>query len=250
MTTTPAVPAQEPAPLSEAARIGNTFFAPSKTFTDLRRSAAWWAPFLIIAIVSTLFVYVVDQKVGFRKVLENQLRTRPKQAERIEQLPADQRAKVMRQQTVVTEVISYAFPLITLLLWAIMAAVLLASFKFGASADIKFKTIFALLVYAGLPGLLRAALAMVSLMAGVSGDAFTFQNPVATNPGYFVDPASSPVLYSMLTSFDIFTIWTLVLTAIGVTCISKVKRGTAFAVVFGWFGVVVLIGVGIAAVFA
>jgi hypothetical protein len=78
---------------------------------------------------------------------------------------------------------------------------------------------------------------------------FTFQNPVATNPGYFIDRAAHPVLGSLLTSFDIFTIWTLALTAIGITCISKVKRGTAFAVVFGWFGVVVLIGVGLAAAF-
>ncbi|MGB9074551.1 MAG: hypothetical protein WCC22_18090, partial [Terriglobales bacterium] len=36
--------------------------APSKTFTDLRRSAAWWAPFLITVIFSVAFVYVVDQK--------------------------------------------------------------------------------------------------------------------------------------------------------------------------------------------
>ena len=34
-------------PMSEGARIINTFIAPSKTFTDLRRSAAWWAPFLL-----------------------------------------------------------------------------------------------------------------------------------------------------------------------------------------------------------
>ena len=33
-------PAPETAPLSEASRIINTFIAPSKTFTDLRRSAA------------------------------------------------------------------------------------------------------------------------------------------------------------------------------------------------------------------
>jgi hypothetical protein len=35
-------------------------------------------------------------------------------------------------------------------------------------------------------------------------------------------------------------IWTLVLTAIGITYISKVKRKTTFAVVFGWSAVVVL----------
>jgi hypothetical protein len=65
-----------------------------------------------------------------------------------------------------------------------------------------------------------------------------------------VDRAAHPVLGSLLTSFDIFTIWTLALTAIGITCISKVKRGTAFAIVFGWFAVVVLIGVAFAAAFA
>jgi len=49
-------PAAETAPLSEPARVLNTFFAPRKTFTDLRRSASWWLPFLISAIVSTIFV--------------------------------------------------------------------------------------------------------------------------------------------------------------------------------------------------
>jgi hypothetical protein len=100
------------------------------------------------------------------------------------------------------------------------------------------------------PALLKSMLAILSLVAGVSSDGFTFQNPVATNPGYFVDRAAHPVLGSLLTSFDIFTIWTLALTAIGITCISKVKRGTAFAIVFGWFAVVVLIGVAFAAAFA
>ena len=241
---------QEPAPLSEGQRLTDTFFAPSKTFTDLRRNASWWAPFLIIAIVSLMFVYVVDQKVGFRKVAENQIQSQPKQADRIERLPADQRQKVMQQQVTYTRIISYAFFVLILLWFAIVAAVLLATLKLGASADVKYKTLFALVIYASVPGLLKSLLAILSLLAGVSSDGFTFQNPIATNPGYFIDPTASPVLYSLLTRLDIFTIWTLALTAIGITCISKVKRGTAFAVVFGWFGVVVLIGVGFAAAFA
>jgi Yip1 domain len=254
MVATPVPPAPAPAgeaaPLSQPARILNTFFSPSKTFTDLRRSASWWAPFFLMVIVSLVFVSVADQKVGFRKILENQLRAQPKQADRLERMPADQRERVMQQQTTVTKVISYFFPAVTLILWLVMAAVLYATLKFAASADLKFKTVFALLVYAGLPGLLRALLAILSLLSGVSGDSFTFQNPVATNPGYFVDPSTNPILHSFLTSFDIFTIWTLVLAAIGITCISKVKSGTAYAVVFGWFAVVVLGGVGIAAAFA
>ncbi len=131
-----------------------------------------------------------------------------------------------------------------------MAAVLLATLKFGAGAEVKYKTLFALVIYASVPGLFKAVLAVVSLLAGVASDAFTFQNPVATNPGYFVDAASSPVLFSLLSSIDILTIWILVLAAIGITCVSKVKRGTAFAVVFGWYAVTVLFGVAIALSFA
>jgi Yip1 domain len=259
MATNPSVPSQPPppsqstqetAPLSEGQRLAYTFFSPSKTFTDLRRNASWWAPFLIMAIISLMFVYVVDQKVGFRKVAENQIQSQPKQADRIEHMPADQREKVMQQQVTVTKIISYAFVVLLLVWFAIIAAVLLATLKFGAGADVKFKTLFALCIYASLPGLLKSLLAILSLLAGVSSDGFTFQNPVATNPGYFIDPVASPVLYGLLTKFDIFTIWTLVLTAIGITCISKVKSGTAFAVVFGWFFFLVLVGVGFSAAFS
>jgi hypothetical protein len=257
MATNPSVPLQpplpsqpqsaEPAPLSEGQRLVDTFFAPSKTFTDLRRNASWWAPFLIIAIISVMFSYVVDQKVGFRKVVDNVIQLQPKQADRLESLPADQREKNIALQTTITKIITYAFPVVALVVYAIFAAVLFATLKFGASAEVKYSTMFALVVYTRLPALLMPLLAILSLLAGVSGDGFNIQNPVATNPGYFIGPDGSAVLRALLTPLDVLNIWTLVLTAIGIACISKVKRGTAFAIVFGWFAVVVLARVGLAA---
>lgn len=71
-------PTQEAAPLSQGARIINIFIAPSKTFTDLRRSAAWWAPFLLMTVVSLIFVYTAGQKIGFRKIMENQMQAQPR----------------------------------------------------------------------------------------------------------------------------------------------------------------------------
>ena len=127
-------PAPELAPLSEGARILNTFIAPSKTFTDLRRNAAWWAPFLLMAIVSTFLVYSVGQKIGFRKVTENQLQMAPKQAAQLDNLPADQREHQLEQRTTGTKYISYIFPVITLIIWIIIATALFATFKFAANA--------------------------------------------------------------------------------------------------------------------
>ncbi len=254
MAAIPVPPAPESVaeapPLSEAARIVNTFFAPSKTFTDLRRSASWWLPFLISVIVSVAFVTVADQKVGFRQIAENTLRTQPKQADQVESLPADKREKNMQFRTALTKVIAYGFSAFILIWYVVVAAILLATLKFGFGAKVKFKTLFALVVYASLPGILKAILAGASLLAGVAGDAFTFQDPVATNPGYFVDVVTNPVLHRFLSSFDIFEFWTMILGAIGITCICKVKRAAAFAVVFGWFAVLVLIGVGATALFS
>ena len=249
MATTP-LSSQEPAPLSEAQRLVDVFIAPSKTFTDLRRSAMWWAPFVIIAIVGFFFVYTIDQKIGFQKVVDNQLQMQPKAAERIENLPADQRAQAIQRQVSVTEFISYAVPLIALIIYSIFASVIFAAVKFAANAEVQFKTVFALIVYTRLPELVRSILSSISILAGVSTDSFDIQNPLATNGAYFMDPTGSPILHALLGSFDIITIWTLVLVAIGIPCIAKVKRGTAFGIVFGWFAFTVLLKVGLAALTA
>jgi len=105
-------------------------------------------------------------------------------------------------------------------------------------------------VYAALPLVLKTVLSLVSVLAGMSPDSFSFQNPLATNPGYFMNPAGSPFLYSILSAIDIFMIWTLVLTALGFTYVSKVKRGTAFAIVFGWWLVFTLAFAGLGAMFS
>ncbi len=240
------VPESVPA-LSEPERIIDTFIAPSKTFTDLRRSASWWAPWLLLAIVSVAFAYAVDTRVGFRQTVENQVRSSPKASQRMEELPPDQREPRMHAQAVGTKYFMYAVPLFMLLIYAILAGIYLASFKFGANADLKYKTCFAVVVYASLPELFRGLLAIVSIFAGVVPDAFNLQNPVATNPGYFLQPANAPFLYGIASSLDIFRLWALALTAIGFSYAGKVKKSTSFAIVFTWFVLLAVVFSGLGA---
>ncbi|MGZ4815316.1 MAG: YIP1 family protein, partial [Terriglobales bacterium] len=148
------------------------------------------------------------------------------------------------------QVFSYFFPAITLIIWLIIATALFATFKLAAGADVSFKVSFAIVVYAGLPLMVKSLLAMLSVVAGINPDSFSFQNPVATNPGYFMNPPDNVFLYSVASGLDIFMIWTLVLTAIGFTCVSKVKRGTSFAIVFGWWAVFTLAGAAVAGAFS
>jgi len=71
----PPVPASvpAPAPLSQGARIIDTFIAPTKTFIDVRRSAQWWLPFLLMTLVGWGLVYVSAQKIGVQKMMENDI---------------------------------------------------------------------------------------------------------------------------------------------------------------------------------
>ncbi len=240
-------PVEQP-PLSQAERVVDTFVAPSKTFTDIRRSASWWVPWILMAIASLAMVTVVDKKLGMEKVVENTMALSPKQAEKLDQLPPDQRAAQLQTIVKFNRAIAYSYPVIAIIIVAIIAAVLMGTFNLGFGAHLTFNQCMAISMYASLPGIIKALIAMLAIGVG-GGEAFTFQNPVASNLGALIDP-SSHFLYSIGTSLDVFTLWITFLTGMGYACVTKLKQGTCLAVVFGWWAVVVLVGAGFSTLFA
>jgi hypothetical protein len=254
MSSTPNLPSAipsspEPAPLSEGVRIIDAFIAPSKTFTDLRRNSSWWAPWLLISVFSLIFGYAMDRQIGFEQIAKNAI-AQSSRAEQFDKLPADQKAKQMQISVAFTRYISYSTPIIILIVYVIIAAVLLGTFKFGAGADIKFGTSMAIVTYGSLPGIIGAILGTVSMFAGVDPEGFNPKNPVATNPAYFMDPMQNKFLYSMASALDVFAIWSIILMGIGFACNSKVKRSTAIAIVAGWFVLYKLVGAALGAAFS
>lgn len=246
MTSAALVPTPEP-PMSEVSRVANVFFAPTKTFRDINRSAMWWLPFLIIVIVSYAFIGVVENKVGFDKVAENQMKQSPKQLDRLDSLPADQRAQQMATIAKFTKYGTYAYPVIALVILGIMALLLWGSYSFGAGAQVSFGKSMAVVMYGNLVTTVKAVLAIVALLAGADTDTFSFQSPVATTPAYFLDPVQHPVLFGIGAQLDITSIWACILVAIGFSCVTKVKRSTSYAIVFGWFLFLLVFSGGMAA---
>jgi len=251
----PVVPVPPPAtpPMSEGARIINTFIAPSKTFLDLGAHAKWWSwvtPWLLVSAVAIFFAYAVGEKITFAKAGDNVLQTRPKQYDRIQAMKPEDRDKTMQAVEKQTKVGAYSFPLVDIIILVIVAAALLASFTFIANAKLSFKLVLAIVAYAGLPGAVRYLLAILTLYAGISPDTFNIQNPVATNLGALFNATDNPVLYAAASFVDIFAIWTLVLSAIAFTRVSKAKLGTSLIIVFAWYLVFAGLIVGITALAA
>src|SRR6476620_536448 len=248
MSPTAIPPSAAPAlaPLSEGARIVNTFIAPSKTFTDLRRSAAWWGPWILISVFSIAFIFTIDKQVTFEQASKNQIE-HSKQAEQFDKLPPDQQASRLQLSVKFFKVFAYGSPLLILFLTLISTTALWVTFKVGVGAETTFGQAYAISMYAGLPGIVGAVLGIVSLFAGVNPEGFDVNNPVGTNLAYYLDPdTTGKFVRGMASSLDVFIIWTIVLIGIGYASTSKVKRSTAIAIVAGWYLLYKLITSGLA----
>jgi len=245
----PVAPAAAPIEpkMSEGARILNTFIAPSKMFTDLRRSAAWWGPWILISVFSVAFMFAVGKQVTFEQVSKNQIEHSTKRAEQFDKLPPDQQQKQLQISAKIIGFFAYGSPALILFYFLIATVAVWATFKVGVAADTSFGQAYAIMMYASLPGIIGAILGIVSLFAGVSPEGFDINNPVGTNLGYYLDPETTgKFIRAMASTFDVFSIWTVILVGIGYACTSKVKRSTAIAIVAVWFVVFKLIGAALA----
>lgn len=237
----------EVTPLSEGARLVNTFIAPSKTFTDLRRNASWWAPWILLSIVSVLFIYTISQKIGFEQVSRNQIE-HSSRAEQFDRLSPEQQARQLQLSSKIIAGIGYANPALLLFFLLIETAVLWGTFKVVASAETSFKTAYAVVMYAALPGVIGAILAIISLFAGVNPEAFDINNPAGTNLAYYLDPETTGRFFrGMASAVDIFSWWSIVLIGIGFACTSKVKRSKAITIVAVWYLAFKLLASGLSA---
>jgi hypothetical protein len=235
------VPVTTTAQLSEGQRIVDTFVAPSKTFTDILRSSSWWGPLLVMLVVSIAFSFSVQTKVGWDRVFENNLHQNPKQEERFAQTPPDQVATAKSIGTKITSIIAYCFPVLILIFTAITVLLVWATVNFGFAGKAKFGQVFAVYMYAGLVFNIKFLLAIIALFAGVAPDSFLLNNPVGTNIGYYLSPDLPHVLVAYAMHLDVFEIWSVILSVIGVAIVAKVSRGKAAAAVVGWWLIIVLI---------
>lgn len=249
MSTSVATPEAQP-PLSAGARLINTFIAPNKTFTDIRRNASWWLPWLLISVLSIGFMATVGQKIGYQDLAHNVIE-HSRGAEQFDNLPPAQQDQRIQMTAKFMKIAGYLSPVSLLLITVIIAAVLMGLFNFGAGAEVPFKQSMAIVWYSWLPGILSSILAVISIIVGSQNDTFkdnfNLQNPVATNPAYFMDPMQHKFLYGMATALDVFVIWTIILMGIGYSSVSKVKKGTAIGMIAAAYIVFKLIASGFAA---
>jgi hypothetical protein len=235
--------------LSQWQRVSNTFTAPSKTFEDIQRgNKSWWMPFIVIALVGYILFAAVATKIGMATVVENQIRLDPKTEERMANATPEQRAMGTKISLNITEGVFIANPLLVLAGLAVMSVGLWGTINFVFGGKATYGSIFTVWMYATLPTIVKTLLGVVVIYAGAAPESFNIKNFAPTNLGAFLNPMeTNKALYSLASSLDVVTIWSLVLLGMGTAIVAGVKRNSGYIAVFGWWAIFVLLGVGWAA---
>lgn len=239
-----------PQGLSQLQRVINTFTAPSKTFDDIKRgNKSWWLPFVIVGLVGYILFAAVYMKIGLQQTVENQIQLNAKQAEAMAQMPQAQRETQEKIQVYITEGFFIANPLVILIAGLIISLVMWGTINFIFGGKAKFGSVLCVWMFSTLPGVIKVLLGTIVIFAGAAPESFNVRNYAPTNAGAFLNPLeTNKALYALATSLDVVTIWSLVLLGMGIAAVAGVKRSSGYISVFGWWAIVVLIGIGAAAV--
>jgi hypothetical protein len=224
----------EPAGMGEFSRIVGVFFEPTKTFTDIGKRPSWLLPMVLMILAVIGVTAAITKRVGFERILRHQ----NEMSARYQQLPQDQKDQTLAVQMKFAAVAGYATAVVGVpIVDVIVAAVLLGIAGGLMSGGVRFKQVFAIVCYSGLPGIISAILVVVVVFLK-NPDDFNAQNPLAFNLGAFMDPnTAAKFMYSLATSLDLFVIWTILLMATGLKAAAGKKltfTGALVAVVLPW----------------
>jgi hypothetical protein len=236
--------------LTQWERVKNAFTAPSKTFEEIRNGhRSWWLPLVIYTVFAYMLFAVVVSRIGIQQVVDNQIHLSPNTEARLAQATPEQRETSNKFSVGLTEAAFIANPVFVIAGVALMSLGIWGTINFAFGGRATFGGIFAMWMYATLPSVIKSFLGMITILAGMAPESFNIKNMAPTNLGAFLDPIeTNKALYSLASSIDIVTIWTLILLGMGTSIIAGTKRSSGYIAIFGWWTVFVLVSAGIAVV--
>jgi hypothetical protein len=237
--------AMEEPPKSFFQRLVGVYVSPGASFADVARKPDFIVPLIVAVLAYVAVTETMLARIGMERIVRQSI----EQSSRASSMSPEQMQQAIAQGVKFGSVIAHgsgllAAPVVLLVIAGV--GLLIMNVIFGS--QLKFKTSFAVACYANLVSVLGAVIALVMILLA-DPDQFNAQNPMPTNPGFFLNPReTSKPLLSLLSSLDIFTIWFIVLLGVGFSAAvsRKVKPLTISLCFAGLWAVWVLGKVGIA----
>jgi hypothetical protein len=243
MATTPTPGPEAQAALGPFARVVGVFFSPGKTFADIIRKPSWIAPMVVLCLTWIGLNITLIKRVDWLEVTKQQIAKNKFAASQFENMEEEKKAAAYEQGASRAKTTRYVRAIIGWpCLILITAAIYLGLYKLIGGARTNFATAFAISAFAHLPDGLRELLGIpVALLrdsAAIDPDNF-----LASNPAAFLGGDAPIWQLTLLGPLDIFSIWSLVLVAIGFSMADpkKLPFGKSFTIIGGFYMSMVLL---------
>lgn len=227
------------ADMSEAGRLIGIFWDPRPVFENLAWKPRFLVPLVLLTLLSTVYLATFARIVGFESLTRRQLESNPRTA----QMPAEQRERAIEQGTKIAVPLAYASGILgTTVVSLAIAGVMLGCMNLFGGAKLRYPQAFSITCYSFLPSAVGQILALVVMLLKNPAD-FDLQNPLPLNLGAFLDRATvGGFLHSLATSLDLFSIWVILLLALGFSAAARrMSFGKALSLVLLPWGVYVLL---------
>jgi hypothetical protein len=229
-------------------RVVGVIFSPRATFESIVRRPTWLVPIILLCIVELCIVSVYGRRVGWRGLIEKQMASNSQ----FQQLPAAEQENRIQLGLKYAPTVAYVEvivgPFLAVLLFA---GIFWLIFNMAVGAKFGFKTSLAVVSYGLMPGILLGLIGILIIFLK-DPSSVDLQNLVASNAGAFLSNDSSKWLVALLSSFDLFLFWEMILLAMGFSAAApkKISFAGAFFWILGLWALVVFIRVGFAAAFS
>jgi Yip1 domain len=239
-----------PAPEAQASvgsfgRMVGVITSPTKTFADIAQRPSWVVPLLLMCLLSVGVGGLIGQKTDWRGFFERQMAKNS----RFDNMSQDQKENILQAQMKWAPPMSYGIGAFFIVVGSLVLALIYwGSFNLFCGAGLRFGQGFAITVHAFVPTIISSILAIIILLIKPRGD-IDPEHFLATSLSAFL-PDDAPHWMEVLgQSLELFWIWCIALVAVGFAAANprKVKKGTAFGIVFGLWIIWVLARVGWAA---
>jgi hypothetical protein len=206
--------------------------APRSACMRLRATPSWVWAFGIAAGLTMIATFAISPIVS--QALDAELSVKLAASPQIAQLPADARARAIAQQIALVQGVtrySFVFVPFGLAFASALQALIMLVANAITKGDGTFGKLWALAVNAAIVGSGLASLVLMAIALIRGPDGFHSSSEISRAlPGLgMLVPGAPPPAQAFLGVFNVFSIWNMVLLAIGMTIVARVPRGAAIA---------------------
>ena len=249
----PVTPSPEAAPpVGSIGRIFGAIFSPKPTFESIAQRPTWILPLVLISILSIVTIFIFSQRVGWRSFMIRQDQQNSRLQKQMDQMTPEQRDKMLDQQTKIAPIFGYVFGVLGIFIVAvIIATVLMVAFNMMIGGGIGFTTSLGIVTHSWVPGIIGGLLGILVLFLK-DPSTIDLQHLVAANAGAFLSDDAPKWQEALLSSFDLFTFWSMILMGIGYSAANpkKISFGKALGTIVVVWAVYVVCKVGLTAAFS